>query len=187
MNKKKAAEDLKDSLLFLKDAIDHYSKGENSFHKLIAIQLYALLYGKNSLINKMFSGIELAKVVPNPLEYFKNTLKILPDTLIIGREVFNENKLVEYQLFVHDDALPLNKWMQQTILVTNKQEVSIEKIIKDVRNKSGAHFDPDFAPSIKSAQLVSLANQKLHEALIFSIGVYVSQVLDDVIKKYVKF
>lgn len=183
MNQEKIKEDLMDSLIFLKDAIDHYQKGEFNFHKLIAIQLYALLCGDNALFLRAFPKIELAKVVPSSLECLEKTIGIMPDILIIGRSTIGQNGLQQHQLFVFDDAIPLVEWKRQTIAVINKQKLSIENVIKYVRDKSGAHFDPEFKPCIEDARNVNLADRKWHEELVFSIGLYISNILEEAIKK----
>lgn len=178
-NIEKAKEDILDSKEFLLDAIRNYEAGITIYHKQMAIQLYALLCGKNALIPRLFPDARFNKLIESStLKSFRES-GVLPDFLMIGG-ITIENEKVGHKLFA-DEMILLDKWLEQTIIVVNQKELSIRELIKGIRDKSAAHFDPDFHEDLKTVGVLYFGNNKSYESLVCYISKYVVSFLDEVI------
>lgn len=180
-NKEKAIKDLLGSVEFLKDSVIQYEAGKHFYHKLMAIQLYALLCGDNSLVNRMFPEARLNKIVESKnLSDSKKTGKI-PTLQMIGSLNFDGKGQVEYELFT-EEFIPAKEWLNQTVIVIDKKEISIDTLIKGVRDKSAAHFDPNYHEDLEKLNELYYVSINSYEGLIYTISKYLTGFLQEVIR-----
>lgn len=185
-SKKELFKDFVDCLKQIQLSIDNYSD-ENDFpYKSISVQLRILFCDQNPLYEKLFPDLKLHPLLRGGMNNWPQSLKDSCVLFIQGRIHFpgNAGKCEIVKLFDADsqNLLPIEQWLNQTLLVLEKTPITIRDIIRSVANKDGgAHVDSKLDHVMIKGARIKINGQKGYISYLMAISKYIIESLSGII------
>ncbi len=183
----KAHEDLLDSAENLSQNINLFRNGKASAYRIIATILCSLLINdkKNgAFLKRLFPKIKLHPVQENNmLNILKSIgvdekhIKFLQDGTLSVRGN-GDSELILFDFFAK--PIELDSWLKQRVVYI-ESPISIEELLRSVRDKESSHLDPDYNDTLANTRSVSYGENGCHKEIIISIGEYILQILNGII------
>ncbi len=185
MNISKAVDDLKHSINILEANIRLFHEGNVSVYRVAAVQLWLLLCdGKHSLVPRIFQNVNLHPLSGYITEEEDEEYKREFGHSFKEGLVFHLPAIVSFdgkggssiELLFDERRVPieLEEWLDQDLF---NQKITIQQLIKSVRNKEAAHSDKDYDETLTFTKSIKLVNEDIHIKFIVAIGEYVLRFL----------
>ncbi len=181
MEKYKAQENYARIIATIQDRCKLIFEGKTEHWASLAVDLYTLLisrgYNGKPLIEIIHPGITFHPIM-GPLETAgKKALDELRDILgpdhimYPGKIAFRAGKFYPIYMFdIQAEPVPRNAWLNQPYLSGN---ITIKELLTSVRNKEGAHSDPNYNDTLLKTRFFKIAGHSIDVLGIASIAEYI--------------
>ncbi len=191
----KSVDDLKHSINILESNIKVFNEGNISVYRVIAVQLYLLLCGKNdALIPRIFKNVRLHPIYGSYTKeqeekYIKQTghsMKEGLDLQIPAMIKFDGKggSKIEVLFDERREPIELEEWLDQDLFNNN---ITIRQLIKSVRDKESAHSDRYYDETLQFTKSIKLVDQDIHIQFIVAIGEYILKMIKMAIESKARF
>lgn len=176
---KKSIDDLKAAVEILDTNIAAFLNGTNSCYRVVATQLRLLMCDRDSLIERLFPNATL-HAIDSILSRMPHLAKGMLFQLPVHIE-FREGKIKSLSLNVDPNRiLTIKGWVDQPLL---NEEITVKALIRSVADKEGVHSDRSYNDTLILSKSIKILNEESQSRLIVAIGIYVLNVLKQVLYK----
>lgn len=178
----KAVEDFKAHLQFLEDSIRHYHEDKPEYFLMIDLHLWFLLCDAKKakpLIERIYpqfglhpiKGLTVNGEEEPPLLKMHRILG--PDHILLPGSIHGNGTgkfIVDIWFDENAKRIKLSRWLRQPYL---SEKFTIQRFLDSVRNKMGAHPDPDYDDLLMWAKSFRISGEPSLELASVGLGEYV--------------